>query len=94
MHPKDECCKLIATKSTYLFFLISLSNDLDNKEVHGDARAAFQIPTLCQHLFTVTGRADAPLLRQAVGEGKRAVAQVAGVTTELTALGSSKTRPD
>jgi len=51
--------------------------DFGNKEVHGDARAAFQMPTSRQHLFRVTGRPDTPLSVPSSGEGKRAAAWVA-----------------
>lgn len=81
-------------QSQHTFFLISLSNDFDNKEVHGDARTVFQMPTLCRHVFLVTGRTDALLLRQAVGKASGQQLGLPGVTTELTTRGSSKTRPD
>lgn len=81
-------------QSQCIFFLISLSNDLDNKEVHSNAQSVFEMLTLCQHLFMATRRPDALLLRQAVGKVSRRQPRLPGVTTELTTLGSSKTRPD
>ena len=81
-------------QSQRIFFLISLSNDFNNKEVHGDAHTVFQMPTLCQHLFTAPGRADAPLLRQVMGKARGRQPRLPGVTTQLTAPGSSKIHPD
>lgn len=52
----------------FRIFVISLSNDLGNKEKHGNAHTVFQMPTLCLHLSPATERPDAPLLRQAVLE--------------------------
>lgn len=80
-------------QSQPIFFLISLSNYFHNKAVRSDARAVFQTPTLCQHLFTAAGRADALLLRQALGKAS-GQPRLPRVTTELTTSGSSKTRPD
>lgn len=81
-------------QSQLIIFVISLSNDLDNKEEHSNAHAVFHMPTLCQHLFTATERPDAPLLCQAVGKASRQQPELPGVTMELTTPGSSKTSPD
>lgn len=81
-------------ESQCTLFLIPLSNDFNNKEMHSNARSVFQMLTLCQHLFMATGRPDALLLRQAVGKASGQPPRLPGVTTELTTLGSSKTHPD
>lgn len=81
-------------QSQLIIFVISLSNNLDTKEEHGNAHAVFQMPTLCQHLFAATERPDAPLLRQAVGKASRRQPKLPGVTMELTSPGFSKTLLD
>lgn len=81
-------------QSQLIIFAISLSDDLDNKKEHGHAYTVFQMPTLCQHLFTATERPDAALFCQAVGKASRRQPKLPGVTMELTSPGSSKTRLD